>query len=99
VAFPFFVLYVLAVWALADGARWAPVVVTAVGTFLVQTHVGYLPLVAVGAAAAVAMLVLDARRRGESLRPWRRPLGWSLAVGALLWLAPVFEQLTTPTGT
>jgi hypothetical protein len=98
VAFPFFVLYVLAVWALADGARWAPVVVTAVGTFLVQTHVGYLPLVAVGAAAAVAMLVLDARRRGESLRPWRRPLGWSLAVGALLWLAPVFEQLTTPTG-
>jgi len=98
VAFPFFVLYVLAVWALADGARWAPVLVAAVGTFLVQTHVGYLPLVAVGAAAAGAMLVIDARRRGESLRPWLRPLGWSLAVGALLWLPPVFEQLTTPTG-
>ena len=98
VAFPFFVLYVLAVWALADGARWAPALVVAVGTFLVQTHVGYLPLVAVGAGVAVALLVVGARRRGEPLRPWLRPLGWSLGLGALLWLPPAVEQLTTPSG-
>ena len=98
VAFPFFVLYVLGVWALADGARWAPVLVTAVGTFLVQTHVGYLPLVAVGAAVAVALLVTDARRRSDPLRPWAGPVRWSMAVGALLWLPPLVEQLTTPSG-
>src|SRR5207237_9856373 len=49
VAFPFFTLYLLLIWSVADGEVRALVPATVVATFLVQTHFGYLPLVVVSA--------------------------------------------------
>ncbi len=98
IAFPFFVLFVLSLWALADGARWAAVAATAVGTFLVQAHVGYLPLVALPAATAVGLAVLGSRRAGEPWRSWAGALRWSAVVGALLWLPAVVEQVVEAPG-
>ena len=93
IAFPFFVLFLLALWALTDGMRLAAVLATATATFLVQTHVGYLPLVAAPGAVAVGLVLLDARRTGASLRSWARALWWSLATAVVLWLPALLEQL------
>jgi hypothetical protein len=64
-----------------------------VGTFLVQTHVGYLPLVALPGALAVVLVVLEARRAGAPLRSWSPALWWSVAVAVALWLPAVLEEL------
>jgi len=61
----------------------------AVGSFLIQSHVGFVPIVtAIGALAAVRAL-----RAGRNGVPQRRALWISLGVAALLWAVPVLEEL------
>ena len=48
--------FVLAAWSIAEGDRWAWPIVVGLGSFLVQSHVGYVPVVAAvgGLAAGIA---------------------------------------------
>jgi hypothetical protein len=106
VAFPFFLLFLLQVWALATGARWQLVGACVVGTFLVQLHVGYLPVVLVGLAWGIAVAVFgraapaaaDGSADPERAPPWRRVVVASGGALVLLWAAPVIEQLTHDPG-
>ncbi len=92
VALPFFALFLFQAWLLATGeARQLPGA-TFVGTLLVQTHVGYAPLVVAAAAVVVACRVVDVRA-GRSTTSWRRPIGWALLIGGVLWLPPVIDAL------
>lgn len=71
-----------------------------VGSFLVQTHIGTAPLVLLVLLAAVVVVVLRAVR-GHAERPARRDLRRAAAVGAgavLLWVPPVWQQVTAPEG-
>lgn len=85
------------VWAAACGDRWAFPAAVFVGTFCVQTHVGYLSLV-------IPCLVWSVWRVWRSRRPTEgRPrsmatLAWGLLVFAALWALPVFQQLTRSPG-
>lgn len=67
-----------------------------VGSFLVQTHVGTVPLV--GLLSAVAVVVLAVRARRGSLAPrgrWSVRGTWALLVLlVLVWVPPVVQQLT-----
>lgn len=92
-AFALFALFVLQVWSVGLGERWQLLGATIVGSILVQTHVGYVPLVAGGIAWAVVMVLLDARHDWGSLRPWRAPLAASALAGFLLWLPPLVDQV------
>lgn len=98
VAVPFLALFVLQVWSVTLGDRWQLVGAAVVGTFLVQTHVGYIPLVAAGAAYAVVLTVVDQRRHKKMWAPWRRPAIVAAAVGVVLWIPTVVEELTTDPG-
>lgn len=94
IAFPFLALFVLQVWSISLGDRWQLVGATIVGTFLVQTHVGYAPLVAVALSWAVVILFFDHRRSPISLGPWRRVVGVSVAALVVLWIPPLVQELT-----
>jgi hypothetical protein len=97
IALPFFALFVFQSWLLATGdARVLPGTVL-VATFLVQTHVGYAPLVAVVAFTVLALAVLDARARkvGSEWSTWRRPVCISLAIASVLWLPVLIEQIAS----
>jgi hypothetical protein len=88
-------LLVFLTWALACGDRWALPVAVLVGSFVAQTHVGYLalalPLVAFGAAWLLASHRRDlARLRAPSL--------CALGVAVLAWLPPIIDQLTYDPG-
>ncbi|HXY93340.1 MAG TPA: hypothetical protein VEP49_12735, partial [Acidimicrobiia bacterium] len=103
VAFPFFMLFLLQVWAFACGSRWQALGAAVTGTLLVQLHVGYVPLVAVPALWAVVVVVLDARRAhdepGARRAPrWRTVLTATALAAAALWLAPVIQQVTHDPG-
>ena len=88
-----FLAYLLAAWCVSDGDhRWLPVV-AGLGTFLVQTHVGYLPLVIGVAAIAVVLGELVFRRRPVLAGGHRRSVVVAIGALAVLWLAPVGEQL------
>jgi hypothetical protein len=93
---PFFT-YVLLAWSLADGDVVVLPWVVVVGTFLIQTHVGYLPLVLGLGLAAGAMAWLVRRRlavpAGIVVPSTARSALIALVVGTLLWLPPLLQQL------
>jgi hypothetical protein len=94
-------LTLVAVWSvLDDDLAMLPVAVFA-GSFCMQTHISYLGIIAGIASLTVAALGLRARRlRGD--RPALRRLalwsGASLALGIVLWLPPLIDQLTNDPG-
>jgi hypothetical protein len=86
-------LFVVAVWSVCCGDLPALVVVTIVGSFCVQTHVSY-----VGPVGALGVLAIGAVARQWGAEATRR---WTLvaaALGALMWVPPVVEQLTSSHG-
>ncbi len=94
-----FLLYMLLAWSVADRDLVALPLLVAVGSFLVQTHVGYVPLVAGAGATAVALMFLrradEPRLARADVRKWA---GISAGVGVLVWLAPLIQQFTGSPG-
>lgn len=85
-----FLFTVLASWDCVRGHPWSLVGVVAGGSFAIQAHLGYAPVVAVLAVAAVAGVVWGRRRE------WRRllvPAATAIAVAAVMWAPPLVEQM------
>ncbi len=84
--------------ALATGSpRWLPVA-AAVGTFLVQTHLGQVPIVFAVGAAALGFGLVRARGEPDRFRPFLRPSIAAAIVLAIGWAPPALEQLTRKPG-
>jgi hypothetical protein len=106
VAFPFFMLFLLQVWAFSTGDRWQLLGMAVIGSLLVQFHIGYLPLVLIGGAWAALAVLIDRRQSRAAETPrsrktrtrWRPVLASSAAALVVLWIAPLIEQLTDPHG-
>ncbi len=81
-----FALLLLATWAVLDGARWPLVLAVAGGTYALQGHVGYAPLVPPLLLVATGALVWNERS-------WRRlaPIPVAVLVGLLLWSGPLVD--------
>jgi hypothetical protein len=93
--FPF-AAFIVSCWAAACGVRWVVPIVVGLASFCIQAHVGYVPLtVPVVAWTAMVLLV---RYRRDGLRPQTRELITAAAVGTVLWLPPVIQQLTATHG-
>lgn len=92
-----FWLFVVTVWAVtADEVALLPLAV-GVGSFVMQTHLGYLFIVPILVAFSSTMVLWRRRRRGPGrFGDLRRPVTLSLVVLAVLWAQPVWEQLFGP---
>jgi hypothetical protein len=88
-------VFVVAVWCvLCDALPLLPVVVFA-GSFCTQTHISYVPLVAVLVALAFGWVLVDGHRRRAEPDRRRRTLLWgggSLLLAGVLWAPPLAEQ-------
>lgn len=105
-----FGLLLFLVWATTCGDAWALPAAAAVGTFCVQTHVGYAPLVLPLLVLGAGWLAVESRRARPTAgslpiagaRPSTRAvLTASLAAVAVLavsWFPPVFEEVTHSPG-
>ena len=86
-----FLSFVMAAWGVAVG-RWSLIpVAVVIGSFCVQTHAGYLPLVGILATASAVFAV----RRYRTMRPdatLRRPLVWAGVVIGVLWMPTIVDQ-------
>jgi hypothetical protein len=105
-----FLLFVLLAWSVAE-QDWATLPwLVGIGSFVVQTHVGYAP-VAIGLGAIACALGAFGTRRsrhrtGDNDRVTARaqrtsPRRWvvvAVIVGVLVWLPPVVQQLTGSPG-
>ncbi|CAN5730239.1 hypothetical protein BH10ACT1_BH10ACT1_40120 [soil metagenome] len=91
-AVPFFALFLLQAWLLATGDDDQLVGGAFVASFLVQAHVGYVPLVVPIAAWALWRRRSDLHAAGGRLRtrPQRRA---AAIVLALFWLPPILENV------
>lgn len=90
-------LFVMLVWADVDGERWALPAAVGVGSFVLQSHVGYIAIVGVGALwLVVPRLVVWWRRddRGFKLPAVPTAVGWTaIGIGVVLWAPVVWDQL------
>ena len=87
---PMALLLVAAAGTMA-GHRWALPVTVGLASWQVQAHLGTTLAVAGACALAAGAVVVGVRRGG--LATWRRPLLAGLAVAALLWAAPLADQV------
>jgi hypothetical protein len=87
VAFPFFILFVLQCWVVARGNPRRLLGFAFVGSFLVQTHVGYTILVVILGGWALKSMTGQLRR--QRARIDRSDLLWPAVVLAVMWF-PVF---------
>jgi len=92
-----FWLFAVSVWAVtADEVALLPLAV-GVGSFAMQTHLGYLFIVPILVAFALTTAVLRRRGRGPGrFGDLRRPVTLSVVVLAVLWAQPLWEQLFGP---
>lgn len=92
---PFLLLIVVATLTIIEGWRWAPALVF-LHAFLAQTHLGVLPVSTLCAGASLALLAVR-----SSPAPLPRPrwaLLGALVAFAVLWAAPLLDQLRAPVG-
>jgi hypothetical protein len=96
--YPFFVLFLLQCWCVSVGQTKRLLGLAFVATFLLQTHIGYAPLVVVLLAWALVRLVLASRRRAIVLTSpvvWK----WPAILLAVLWFPPlVLDPILHPPG-
>ncbi len=94
---PFFLLFLLAVWAVAVGDRWQAVTLVLTGSFVMQAHIGYTPLVLAGLAFAVVVVFVD-RAAVDRAPRWRPVLVWSMVALLVMWIAPLIQQVRNKPG-
>jgi hypothetical protein len=95
------VLFLLAVWSVVCGDLKLLWVAVAAGSLCAQTHVPYLGMTAGLLALAVAVALFDTWRQRADPAARRALLRWgavAAAVGALLWLPPVIDELVHDPG-
>lgn len=90
---PAYLAALVATWASAAGDRWAPLVFVVAGSLAMQTHLTY-PLLIVPLALVVVAGQAMAWRAGEERRPaYVRAWAATLAVGVVLWVQTLVDQL------
>ncbi|MFZ4515084.1 MAG: hypothetical protein ACOYN3_02120 [Acidimicrobiia bacterium] len=82
-------------WEFSRAQRWALPTALLIGSFLVQSHLGYLPVVTtlILVATALAFRTLRAQWTGDERRPVWRMLSWSVGVMAAAWILPAIETV------
>ena len=91
IALPWFVLLVLYAWRLAVGELHRLAGAFFVASFLVQTHIGYLPLVGAAAVTVIAYRIVD-RRRDQTEPVGRRAWIVTAVVAVGMWTPVLIEQ-------
>ena len=98
-----FALVLLLAWSVTCRDWWMMPWLALTASFVVQTHVGLIPGVALALVFTVVVCVVRQRRDEASLgaderRTIGRALLTSAAVTVIVWLPPVIEELTTSRG-
>jgi hypothetical protein len=95
------VVFLVAVWCVLCGRLRALPLVVFAGSFCAQTHISYVPMVAVLLVLAVGWMLVDGHRRRAEPGLRRRTVLWgggSLVLLGLLWAPPIAEQFTNDPG-
>jgi hypothetical protein len=91
-------VFLISCAGLACGRTMLLPIVAGLGSFLVQTHIGYLPCVAAAALTSGALWLRLRRRDGEVATSPHLPMILAVATVAALWTMPLVEQMTGDPG-
>ncbi len=86
------VVVLLAAWSVVCGDHMMLVPLVVAASFAAQTHIPYL-LMAGGLGLFAVAVVLVRCWRSDDRRSFIRPLAWTGGLFAVLWLAPLVEQI------
>jgi hypothetical protein len=82
-------------WAAAQGDGWLLIGAVVAGSWSVQAHVGYAPVVA---AAALACTVAYLIRRRSGRRLGVRAVAAAVATAVVCWSGPLWDEIASPPG-
>lgn len=90
-----FLALVVATWAVMQGVRAAAVVAVVSGALAAQTHLSFVAVSAVLAAAVFVSIALHARAESDPAqrRAWWRTAGLSVGAGVIAFLPTIIEQV------
>lgn len=91
------IVVLLATWSVLAGDHRMLVVVAVAATFAAQTHIPYLVLTG-GLGAFAAAVVAVRVWRSDDRRTTARPLWWTAAIFAVMWVGPAVDQLRRDPG-
>jgi len=86
------IVVLLAAWSVVCGDHMMLVPLVVAASFAAQTHIPYL-LMAGGLGLFAVVVVLVRCWRSDDRRTFVRPLAWTGGLFAVLWLAPLVEQV------
>jgi hypothetical protein len=86
-----FILFLFVTSFVANGSFRLLIAMVAAGSFVVQTHVSYTPLVVAGFVWALGCTLIDARRQHAAPPRWRSTLLVTAGVGLMCWIGPVID--------
>jgi len=98
VPLPFLLLFLFLTYLVACGSFRQLIAMSVVATFVVQTHVGYAPLLVAGFAFALAATVKDVKVDRHPPDRWRSTLIISGAVWLLTWIPIGVDAVVNPPG-
>jgi hypothetical protein len=95
---PFFLVFIFLVCLVATGSFRQLIGMSIVGTVIIQTHVGYAPLILAGFAWAIGCAVFDFRRGHVAPVRWRSTVVISGAIWGLSWIPPLVGVVVNAPG-
>jgi hypothetical protein len=85
--------FVVAAWSLACADRWALPVAVVTGSFVIQTHIQYLPLIVGVGVAALVVCAARLTQGLESLRSWRIAAAIAVGLFVMIWIPPTIDTV------
>lgn len=83
--------FLMAAWSVACVDRWALPVAAVTGSFVIQTYLAYIPLVAAVGGAALIVCVMRMLRGAQAFRAWRLPVALAAGLFVLVWTPPTID--------
>jgi len=95
---PLLVLFVFLVCIVATGGFRQLIAMSITGSIIVQTHVGFAPLVVAGFAWALGCVIHDWRREQTVPERWRSTVALAVALPAVAWIPPLIGAIVQTPG-
>jgi hypothetical protein len=93
-----FLCVVFAAWDMVEGHPWSLVLAVAAGSYAVQAHVGFAPVVAAVIGFGFAALLWRRFRGREPIGALPAAMGAAAGLAVVMWALPVLEQIRNDPG-
>lgn len=88
---PYFIVFLFLTVLAASGESRHLIGMSVAASLILQTHIAYGLLLAIGFAYAIGWIIVDARRSGRLPSRWKSTLAWCSGIWLVSWVPPLVD--------